>query len=152
MKEQFAASAARKQPRREKSPSELGEEVLALMLSEDAKERAAATPAPPKIRAAAGTPKAAQYGRFTQEAAENAKTTQYGSGFTEKNRCRESENRALWRRRGRADDRAIRAAAGSAAASPRGRRLGRQRHSGCAVEKRLPQCDAGDQPKVSKAR
>ena len=84
IKEQFAASAARKQLRREKSPSELGEEVMALMLSEDAKERAAATPAPPKIRAAAGTPKAAQYGRFTQEAAENAKTTQYGSGFTEK--------------------------------------------------------------------
>ena len=84
MKEQFAASAARKQPRREKSPSELGEEVLALMLNKDAKERAAVTPAPPKIKAAEEAPKTAQYGGFTQEAAGNAKAAQYGGDFTEK--------------------------------------------------------------------
>ena len=84
IKEQFAASAARKQPRREKSPSELGEEVLALMLNKDAKERAAVTPAPPKIKAAEEAPKTAQYGGFTQEAAGNAKAAQYGGDFTEK--------------------------------------------------------------------
>ncbi len=84
IKEQFAASAARKQPRREKSPSELGEEVLALMLNKDAKERAAVIPAPPKIKAAEEAPKTAQYGGFTQEAAGNAKAAQYGGDFTEK--------------------------------------------------------------------